>query len=282
MGGLCEHEGLGELIYSFTLMVDTLSGVFFYFLKRLPAFAAVLCFGSALAFGADKISSNLFADGSMAEVRDLNSTLRERSTFAVKASSIISFSAGETIFTTWTAVASQYLDIYVVNNSSAGWQLKVYTDNFNGVSISTTIWGYQYGGLKGDTVSGARIPMGWLVRKSTSAFSADPYFDGNPPVLGEDPSISTDTCRFGWLHLKDLSDANPPGFTTYSFTGSAGYTNVAYGGAGYTSVVLPRKDTLSWGLVNRMDHFYILFEADFNGAYADTYTGIIKLDMISL
>lgn len=174
---------------------------------------------------------------------------------------------------TWIAKGSQYVELSVNDNINTGWELRNYTDNFNfagGILPSTTVWGYQYGGLRG-TVDGQRAGVGWMVLPDTGVVQFQGPDAGNPVNSGTN----------GWTFLKDRSDQNPPGSTDQSFDGSAGYKNIAFGGLTETRIVRPDAGG-SQPLLTRTSKFYYFLGGDFKGLAPGTYSATITFELMNL
>lgn len=185
----------------------------------------------------------------------------------------ISFTGVSSVSPAWSSKANQYVQL-TVNDNALGWELRNYTDNFNfagGVLPSTTVWGFQYGGLKG-TVEGQRAGLGWQVLPDTGVAQ----FGG--PDAG-DPVLSSTN---GWTFVKDRSDRNPPGVTDQSFDGSGGYKNVAFGNLTDTRIVRPNVPGGSENLSSRTAPFYYFLGASFNGLAPGDYGATITFELLNL
>jgi hypothetical protein len=184
--------------------------------------------------------------------------------------------------TAWNNQPAQYVKISVSNNNGTGWRLKTYTDNYSFIPDTST-YGFQYGGLKG-TVLGAKIPMGWLV--NTTVLAGGPGL-GNP----------VDSLTNGWTFLKDTKDKDDPAtirtvdpkntavyLNDESFANAdlAGYTNIAFGGPSFTSIVRPNLTAGNESLATSTTPFYFYAEGSFIAAPSTVYTGALKLELINL
>lgn len=222
------------------------------------------------------------------------------STFEVKGMDKVTVPGGGVEFTNpdnalaWSAKGSRYIKLAVTNNQS--WVLKTYTDNFNydgGILPDTTTWTYQYGGLKGPVSNGKGQMAGlaWLVlpNEDVTAFNGPDAKDPSEVIPGTTDPASD------WLFVKDRSDQNipvPAGDTDSSdesFSGSGGYTNVAFsegvGAAAKTRIVRPTKgaaDSFSEPLPNKADPFYYFLGASFNGLVPGAYTATVNFELINL
>ncbi len=180
----------------------------------------------------------------------------------------------------WSNKGAQYVAIKV-DNAVLAWELKTYTKNFTpadfatpaALAITTTTWGFQYGGLKGN-VKGAKVPMSWISTTTlvaTGLPTSDPVVPGNP-----------------WLFLKDFNDQHDPlggavlnpacGCFTDTYVGSGGYPNVAFGNAGGTTIVTPALKPLAL----RTSTFFYYVGANFRGAAAASYTTNINFELVNL
>lgn len=173
----------------------------------------------------------------------------------------------------WTLVASQYMQVTVDNNALA-WRLRLYSNNFT-EQPSTTTWGFQYGGLKGN-VDGAKIPMAWLVNPNTIP-------SGPAATVGgiADPANSTIN---GWTFLKDARDVDDPvaaGDSSFGASDLGGFTNIAFGAPSFTRIVRPNVGG-SEALTTIASPFYVYFKGDVSAAPAASYTTNLVLDLFNL
>lgn len=157
------------------------------------------------------------------------------------------------------------------------WCIKIYTDNFDAATnptISTTTWGYNYGGMKG-TNEGARCPLCW--HASTSSVLAKPFEVGS----ATDPSS-------GWNFVKDKSDQDDPNTDNideswFGPKGDAAYANIAFGGPNYQNVVDPRVgEENGYSIPDDDKEFALEIEGCFGSAPADTYSTTISFDLYHL
>ena len=161
-------------------------------------------------------------------------------------------------------LAPQYVLITVRSNilgTGGAWGLEIYTNNFTSAP-NTSVWGYQYGGLKGATV-GHRVPLVWQAYTTTRAVS-------DPPA-----NLS------GWTYAKDKWDLDMPGTTdneSWATAHADGYTNVAYGGIDYLMVIEPGTG-LTGGVKDTDDTLAIYLGGLFGSAAADTYSTTIYFDL---
>jgi len=170
--------------------------------------------------------------------------------------------------TAWNTLPESYVKVTVQDNSVA-WRLRVYSDNYD-TAPSTAVYGYSYGGLRGDVV-GSKVPMAWL--NSATLLAGGPAV-GNP----------VDGTTNGWIFLKDEKDVDDPLLADdQSFVGSdaVGYTNIAFGAASYTRMIRPDLEGFSVQLATPTSPFYFYTEGDFSSAPAATYTGTIKLELLN-
>lgn len=192
----------------------------------------------------------------------------------------ITFAGVSSVAPAWTSKASQYIQLSV-NDNALAWELRNYTDNFNfagGVLPSTTVWGHQYGGLKG-TVAGQRAGLGWAVLPDTGVVQ----FNG--PDAG-DPVLSSTN---GWTFVKDRSDRAPglspdatgPGAEA-TFAGSGGYKNIAFGGISDTRIVRPNLPGGTEALSSRTAPFFYFLGANFNGVAPGDYNTTIIFELLNL
>jgi len=153
-------------------------------------------------------------------------------------------------------LAPQYVEIQVASNFGS-WELEIYTDNFSSPP-NTNIWGYQYGGMTGNT-AGNRVPMVWQAYRTTTSVS-------DPPT-----SLS------GWTYVKDQSDLDIPGTPSdesWATAHSDGYTNIAFGGPDYLMVVEPNGSVLD------SDNKLMVYVGGlFGSASADSYSTTVGIDL---
>ncbi len=175
----------------------------------------------------------------------------------------------------WSLVASQYMQVNV-NNNSLAWRLRVYSNNFTS-QPSTTTWGFQYGGMIGN-VAGTKIGMAWLT---------NPTIIGAPGPNPASPTGITDPANsslHGWSYLKDARDVDDPvaaGDSSFSAADGAGYTNIAFGSPGETRIVRPNVGG-SEALGTPASAFYLYFKGDVSNAAAATYNTNLVLDLFNL
>jgi hypothetical protein len=186
----------------------------------------------------------------------------------------IAFGSISTGVGSYASTPAEYVRIEVDDNAP-NWRLRAYTKNFpiaTNPTISTTTWGFAYGGLRG-AVDGAKAAMGWFC--SSNIITGGPA-TGNPGA----------TTSVGWTFLKDERDVDDPGTTgtgkDESFSASAAYTNIAFGGASFTRIAKPAVTGFSEQLATRTSPFFWYLEADFSVAGATTYTSAITLELMNL
>ena len=192
----------------------------------------------------------------------------------------------------WGNLAQQYIKV-TVDDNAASWRLRVLTDNFPTSTIDQdfkNLWGYAYGGMVGPLTSGAKTPMGWRNSATLSAPNT-----GDP---GANPTV-------GWTFIKDIKDVDDPATTkkddpatpkneeeneSFTFADTAGYTNVAYGGAGYTRIAKPEQpddpntpvnDAGSIPLATRSTPWFFYLEADFSNSPAASYSSSLVLELLN-
>jgi len=110
-------------------------------------------------------------------------------------------------------ISQQYLKVYF-ESSSGAWRLDIHTDN------KDANCGYEKGGLLNIVTNIARMPLKWASFKSTQSISVLKSF-------------------LDWCYLKDKNDEDNPSTSadeSWNASFSAGYTNVAYGGAEYCNL----------------------------------------------
>ncbi|MBL0059211.1 MAG: hypothetical protein IPP35_08920 [Elusimicrobia bacterium] len=189
----------------------------------------------------------------------------------------------------WSNKPLEYVQITVDDNhvsaDGKGWRLRTYTNNFPALNLgdadqvkqTTTTWGYNFGGLKGD-VNSAKAAMGWWASTSTVV---------GGPVIGNPEQGLTN----GFTFLKDGKDFDDPSTVEIvggvnkkdeSFTASdaAGYCNVAFGSPSFTRVVKPATADGNLPTLTPTTPFYYYVGANFNGAAKATYDTKIMFDLI--
>lgn len=157
---------------------------------------------------------------------------------------------------TGNKLAAQYVEINVASNYGS-WELEVYTNNFT-TQPSTTTWGFQYGGMKGN-VAGNRVGMAWQAYRSLTAVT-------DPPVA-----------LTGWTYLKDKKDVDIPGTganESWATAHTDGYTNIAFGGPDYLMVIEP-----SGGILDTDNKLMVYLGGLFGSAAADSYSTTIGIDL---
>ena len=177
---------------------------------------------------------------------------------------------------TWSVLAQQYVETRVSDNALA-WELRVYSNNFPTTVPSTTTWGRQYGGLIGN-VSGAKVPMAWLV---------NPNPIGNPGPATGNP---VNSIANGWTFLKDTRDVDDPstpivvsppsGDESFAASDDAGFTNIAFGSPNFTRIVRPNAGG-SEALATTTSPFFVYFEGDFASSPAASYSTNLVLELIN-
>ncbi len=174
----------------------------------------------------------------------------------------------------WSLVASQYMQI-AVNNNSLAWRLRLYSNNFTS-QPSTTTWGFQYGGLVGN-VAGTKIGMAWLTNDTVIPSGPNPA----SPTGITDPANST---LHGWSYLKDARDVDDPnaaGDSSFGAADGAGYTNIAFGSPGETRIVRPNVGG-SQPLGTPSSAFFLYYKGDVSNAAAASYNTNLVLDLFNL
>lgn len=172
----------------------------------------------------------------------------------------------------WSTLAGQVIRVRVVNAN--GWELKTFTDNFNGTPPSdTSKWGLQYGGLVANDGSPKKVGLGWAVKKER--LQASEVGSGNP-------ALNTTN---GFTFIKDKADQDLPELAgDQSFDYASGYINVAFGSYNETNVVIANNQDAGVSkpivkLTNSNDYFYYYLEGNFSGASAATYQTLVRFDL---
>ena len=169
----------------------------------------------------------------------------------------------------WSTLADQYIQISVDDNAPS-WRLRSFTNNFVGISsVPTNVWGYAYGGLKGD-VNGAKAAVAW--RNNSTILSTGPT-TGNPQ-----------TGTNGWTFIKDMRDEDDPiavGDQSFVAADLAGYTNIAFGAPSYTRMVNPTVEGGSESLATITTPWFYYTEADFSPSPAATYSTSLVLELLN-
>ncbi len=187
-----------------------------------------------------------------AEVLDGSASVGASASVAVSTGLVVTEETGTNgiIFSNITetyqvADATEYIRVEAYSNYG-GWNVEIYTNNFSTYTypISTTTWGYAYGGLV-DKSRETKIPLGWC------AF--DEIIDGCDSA--GDPSASHYDVTYGtiasnrWTWVKDKYDVDDPTTTikwvdgvetgNEQWTSRGGYCNIAWGVPGESHVVNP-------------------------------------------
>ena len=173
----------------------------------------------------------------------------------------------------WSNRSLQYVQISVDDNAIS-WRLRTYSNNFSTYtnkpnSISTTTWGFAYGGMVSGT-QGAKVSMAWLANVTLLT-----------PTVGN-PALGTTN---GWTYLKDFNDVDDPNtnpaIESFPVADSQGYTNIAFGSPAFTRVVDPRASGSSNSLTATNDSWFLYFEGDFNSSPAASYSTNLVLELLN-
>lgn len=158
----------------------------------------------------------------------------------------------------WSNMALQYVQISVQDNAPT-WNLRAYTNNFEGVSIDTTTWGTDfYGAMLSQTLGGKKIYLNHTVNTAAPVGGVAPV----APMAGGSGTV--------WKIVQDRNDSgyNP------------GYINIAVGGPDYTKIFPQDSDGIV--LAAPTTPFYWYVEGNFNAVAADSYTAKFKLELVNL
>lgn len=151
---------------------------------------------------------------------------------------VTSVTFGNTVgYSTWTVSPNQYVEI-TLNDNWWNWNVEIYTNNFwrnnqdgTYVGVSSTTWGFAYGGMIESTTTPKKMPMAWAVRQGANAGL---YGNSAPGVIGSSWTYITD--KSNWLESNILLGQGA-GFDDAE---AAGYPNVMYGN--HTGINIVRGD----------------------------------------
>jgi len=236
-------------------------------MKRFMQFlvvAALVVSAASMSFAAFVSNATVSMSATVGGVNSMTVVVKNVSDNATAAYALGSLASGGAAYNT---KALQYAQINVNDNASS-WKVRIWTNNYTDGTPSTTIWGFQYGGLRGDG-AGSKIAMGWQAAIAIVA-------------SGITPDTPVNSATTGWSFLKDLKDVDDPsapGDFSFATADADGYTTVAFGNGSYTNVVVPNAPGGSRALALRGDPFYIYTEADLSVASATEYTGTLVIDL---
>ncbi len=239
---------------------------------KLGLLLAAISVTTSVAFAETQVrSSSITVSASIVGVNTLFTEIR---TIAAAGegdvATVIDFVGAESGAPEWTNLPAQYVKVAVTDNALS-WRLRTYTNNFaNETTISTTTWGTQYGGLKGD-VDGAKASLAWLC---------------NPTAIPNGPAVSVDgyvtpssgTVN-GWTFMKDARDEGET--SSFSASDEGGYTNIAFGSPSFTRIVRPNIAGGNEALASRTAPFYYYIKADFSSAPAAEYDTTLVFELLN-